>query len=78
MCWRHLGARDSLGLITFVAIYIALSFVEPAVIFSAPLAAIMIGVGVTYALLSHFFWFAIPLIGSILATALLLLGLIAH
>ncbi len=68
----------SLGLILFSAVYISLSFVEPAVIFSAPLATIMIGVGVIYAVLSHFFWFSIPLIGSTLATALLLLGLIAH
>lgn len=68
----------SLGLITFAVIYISLSFVEPAVIFSAPLATIMIGVSLTYAVLSHFFWFAIPLTGSILATALLLLGLMVH
>ncbi|MCH8862100.1 MAG: hypothetical protein IID51_06285 [Proteobacteria bacterium] len=68
----------SLGLIMFAAIYMALSIIEPAVIFSAPLAAIMIGVGVTYAALSHFFWFVIPLAGSILATALLALGLMVH
>jgi hypothetical protein len=79
--WRsslgfHLS--HSLGLIIFALIFVTLSFVAPGALFTPAMMIIMLGTGTIYAVLSHYFWFSIPLMGSILGTGLIGLGFAVH
>ena len=75
--WRsYMGFHfsHSLGLLTFAAILFSLSFEAPDLLFTAPIAQIMISVSLIYAILAYFFWFSIPFWGSIIASALFVIA----
>lgn len=68
----------SLGILVFVALYLALSFIVPNVMFHPVLAIILIGTGCAYTILAQLFWFSIPFYGASLSTCLTTLGVIMH
>lgn len=60
----------SLGALFFGAVTIATAALEPSLVGSPLIMMTFVAVALIYALLSHFFWFIVPLASSVLAALL--------
>ena len=77
--WRsYLGFHlsHSAGLVIYSITYIGLTFTSPELVVASPFIQIMTGASLLYAIISYWFWFSIPFIGSLIALGMCILAII--